>query len=597
MLLEGGAQGVPCVMPIEIDNFFGVVSYMTALDATVANDEQRQQRPSELMRPVAPLLWLWLLFGLTCLAIWLRWGRGGWPVGSFWWDELALAGAAHAIGTGLVPAVDFWAPFLLPLYVKHIAQSLAGMGGGGVLECLFQGGMSLLLLTGLLGRRRHEAGVYVLGAATVLMAVLPFNIGGVVSAKLGTVVFAGVYNRFGGALIMLGLMAPVVRDGNANDGALSIWMAILLVGSFLVKVTVLQIVLVLWLAYAVVCRDGRWLRLTLISAALAGVALVAVLGGLGVWDGYLEALREVSVVRMSLMSERLDFARDALVNHKLELQILLICGLLAAWRGQVLRIRWVGLLSWYLMACMAITLYMLTNFGDNGLFPSAAALFALSRLQSRAPDATNLVLPASAFGLARLLERSMHVIFWIFLATHVGLNIFWMGGAVLAQNNQNLIHFPVSSQYFHENYLIDAKAWENRVPLSIPGVAKNMQSSATFAGYVDGLDEAVRFLSNFQKDHTKSVYALDYPAYVFALAGGYRVPRGTYPWLLFGHELSIDSHPPARTLFADVDVLLIPKCSLSSGNQRYLSRLYRLEIEQRWGRIGALRCWDVYQKH
>ncbi len=477
--------------------------------------------------------------------------------------------------------------------MKYWAQSLVGAGPGYVLECLLQGALVLLLLTLLLGRRRHVGGVYVLGALAVAMAVMPFNIGSVVTAKPGTVVFAGVYNRLGGALIMLALLLPVVRDDDSRDRSISVWLSFLLAVAFLVKITVAQVVFGVVVLYGVVRHDRAWLRMVLMAVLFACGWLGLVFSVLGAGPGYLEALKVVSAVRMNLLRERMEWARDVLSYHRLELFILVFIALLAVFRGYLLRIRWAGLLTWYLASCAMVTLYMLTNFGDNGFFPAVAVVYTLLVLFDRDADGCHAS-DVRDQRRVRLLGRISTGILTLVLLAYVSLNGLWMVQFSLSQRNAVLSHFPVKSSFFAGNYLIDESAWRQHLPIQIGGVPRNMQSQAVFGSYVDGLDEAAQFLTSRVPDRAKSVYALDFPAYVFSLAEGYRVPRDTYPWLLFGHEITIDVHPKADALLSDVDVLMVPKCSLSGGNRRYLSRLYRLEMEKRWSQIGVLRCWDVY---
>jgi len=160
------------------------------------------------------LMVLWSGFLFLSAWVWSIWGRDGFPVGTAWWDELALEGAAHAVQQGMVPAVDFWAPFILPIYLKALAQSLAGLSGGYVLECLMQGAVVLLLLTALLGLGRHSVWVYLLGAWAVLQVLLPFNFGSLVQAPPGAVSFAGAYNRLGGALVSLVILHGISDQGD-----------------------------------------------------------------------------------------------------------------------------------------------------------------------------------------------------------------------------------------------------------------------------------------------------------------------------------------------------------------------------------------------
>jgi len=72
------------------------------------------------------------------------------------------------------------------------------------------------------------------------------------------------------------------------------------------------------------------------------------------------------------------------------------------------------------------------------------------------------------------------------------------------------------------------------------------------------------------------------------------VPKHSFPWLHVGHEVTLDHYPLPNELSADVDVLLIPKCSLSPNNRTYLARIFRREVESGWQVQERLNCWDVY---
>jgi len=104
----------------------------------------------------------------------------------------------------------------------------------------------------------------------------------------------------------------------------------------------------------------------------------------------------------------------------------------------------------------------------------------------------------------------------------------------------------------------------------------------------------VQFLRAHFPDRSKSVYALDFPSFVFSTYGGYRFPRHAYPWMLYGHELSADVHPESGQLLSDVDILMVARCSLSEGNRRMFAAIYRGALQRQWQVIGHVRCWDVY---
>ena len=144
-------------------------------------------------------------------------------------------------------------------------------------------------------------------------------------------------------------------------------------------------------------------------------------------------------------------------------------------------------------------------------------------------------------------------------------------------------------------YSFDADAWLGRQNISAPGVVINMRDPRTYASYMSGVQDALIYLDESFVDRDTSVYALDFPSYAFSYLAGYRVPRGSRPWMLYGHEVTLDYFPGAEDIFSDVDVLLVSKCSLAQGNRRYLSAIYRVPLERGWYKVKSLKCWDVYE--
>lgn len=539
---------------------------------------------------------LWLSFSILAAWVWCTWGQTGFPVGSFWWDELALAGAARAVQRGMVPLLDFWAPFISPIYLKALAQSLAGLRGGYVLECLLQGLVVLLLVTALLGRRKQSAGVYLVGAWAILQAVLPFNLGTIAEAGLGTVAFSGAYNRMGGALITLLLLSMTLRPGSSRRGAMASpfdwWMASVLVLAFLTKVTVFQLAVVMCMARGVLIRDERW-HWWWPSLALAGGLLLCVLWPTGMGAAYFDALHQLSALRVNLWQDRWALTCLELLDHRLELVALTLFCALSAWRGVLARQPWVGPVCFYLLCCALVLLYSLSNFGDNGLLPALASAHVLFRDTWGGKPMEDGVEQRREL---RLLRAAQGGLLFMGALAYLSFVLRWTGALLDERASARWIHFPVHSEALAAHHQVQASAWAGRPPIWVSGVSTPLRSPATYAAYADGLDEALLFLAREVPDRQRSVYALDFPSYAFALLGGYRIPRHTYPWLLHGHEYAIDSHPPGEQLLADVDVLMVSKCSLSEGNRKYLAAIYRIDIERDWRLIGRLRCWDALKR-
>jgi len=428
-----------------------------------------------------------------------------------------------------------------------------------------------------------------------LQAVLPFNLGTVAQAGLGTVAFSGAYNRLGGALITLLLLAMTLRRSPAQSGGLTSlfvwWLALVLALSFLTKVTVFQLAVVMCIARGVLSPNERW-HWWWPSLALSVVLLLCVLWPTGMAPGYFDALHQLSALRVTLWHDRWTLTYLEFLDHRVELVALILFCALSAWRGIQARQTWVGPVCFYLFCCTLLLLYMLSNFGDNGLFPTLASAYVLCRDTWGAKPLSDDDLR----GEARLLCMLQGGMLLLGAMAYLAMCLRWGVALVDERLSARWIHFPVKSEVLATQYQIQASVWAGRPPIWVPGVSTSLRSPATYSAYADGLDDALQFLALQVPDRKQSVYALDFPSYAFALLGGYRIPRHTYPWLLHGHEYSIESHPSGAQLFADVDVLMVSRCSLSMGNQKYLAAIYRLDIQRDWRRIGRLRCWDVFRR-
>jgi hypothetical protein len=539
-----------------------------------------------------PISWMWFVFIFFSACVWAQWGEAGFPVATAWWDELALAGAAQAVQRGMVPGVDFWAPFILPIYLKALAQTLVGLRSGYVLECLLQGGLVLVLFTCLLRGRRADAWALLVGACAVAQATLPFNLGGLVQADMGSVVYAGAYNRLGGAIFTLVVLALAMPRDAGHHRGLAVWLGVVLAAAFLVKVTVFQLCAVVCVGHVLLCPGwaSRWWWIKPLGLATALLCLA--LGPTGIAEPLFHALRDLSDLRASLWQRRLGLSAMALAQHQFELLLLVLCGALAAGHGLASRTPWVGFTVWYTLSTAALVLYMLSNFGDNGLSPAVACVYALSVGHARRDDRDHA--PSSSDTLANAFCRGIHGVLALAASLYLGGCALWSWSLVQRQHAADLIHFPAQTVALSNYHLIEAAAWQARPPIAVAGVTVDSRSLATYAAYAEGLDEALAFLMHQLPDQATSVYALDFPAYAFALLGGYRIPIHSRPWLMYGHEISVDVHPSSGELLADVDVLMVSKCSLAMGSRRHLAAMYQAAVERSFRPLARLKCWDVW---
>lgn len=541
-----------------------------------------------------PLWALVLGYAVLVALCWHEWGKTGWPIGSFWWDELALAGAAEAVRTGLIPTVDFWAPFVLPIYLKHWAIAWVGHGAAFVLENLIQGGVVLALFCWLAGRCRQPAAVYGVGVLAVLGACFPFNFGSVTEAELGAVVAACAYNRLGGSLLALVLLMPamVSVEDVGREVRLVLWLAVVFVMAALLKVTVLQIAWACVLLHSIACPGRGWGRLLLRSSVLALLVLAMMAWHVG-GEGYASALSYLSEVRLSVFAQ--DWRRHVgflVFTQRAQLAVLLMAALLIALLGRQTGRHWLRPVMVYLLGCAAVCGYTITNFGDHGVMPATAALCAL--LIAWARENGQLLTLGSRSRVEVTLWQLSKTLLVILVLFYVAVLAHWAYALQEHRKQHGLVNMPLESDLLARSYLIAPNAWALRPDMVQADLPINLGNPGVFASYLVGVDEASAYLKRNVPDRSQSVYALDFPAYVFSLVGSYRVPKHSFPWLHFGHEVTLDRHPDPGAMLADVDVLLVAKCSLSASNRTYLARLFRREIETGWQLKDMLNCWDVY---
>lgn len=543
---------------------------------------------------IKPLAALVAAFVMVAGWVWWKWGATGWPVGSFWWDELALSGAAHAMRQGMVPTVDFWTPLVLSLYMKMLTENWVGHQSAYVLECLLQGGMVVAMFAALVGRQRMPASAYWVAGLLALSVMAPFNIGSPTEAQPGTVVNACSYNRLGGGLIALVIMLPVVRRRGRSDFALSLWLGVALAMSALLKITVLQIAWVLIALWALLSGEKGWWRL-LMAATVSALLILLPFGPLFNWgQGYASALGAMSELRASMLREHSVQYLEHALDHRLELFVVAFAALLLVWRSTLLGVSWVGAIVWSLMACGALCAYTLTNFGDSGLMPTVAVLWSMPQLL----QPTGVATAGLAFADVRragLLGKAVGGALLAVGGVYAGAIAYWTWQFEAQHADGSLVAMP-SQTTFLKNYHFEESDWNSRPVIYLNGASRNLRRPSMYASYLAGVDEAAVYLMGNFGDKNMSVYALDFPAYVFPMVAGYRVPQNAYAWILYGHEMTIDHHPDPRQLFSDVDVLMLPKCSLAGGNRRLLKALYRVWIENHFEKVASLSCWDVHRK-
>jgi hypothetical protein len=541
-----------------------------------------------------PLSLMWGGYVLLCICCWLHWRETGFPIGSFWWDELALSGGSEAINQGLLPDRDFWAPFILPVYLKWFAQHLVGPARSFMVECMLQGGLVLSIFSMMVAGKRQPTSIYMVGVAAVVMASFPFNIGSGTQAALGLATYCGAYNRLGGAFLTLIFVYPITVGTPmvSNCGRDIAWVSGLFILSYLVKITAFQVVSTFLVLASLVINGRHWpLLLIRASAVFLGMLFLSWLF-LDMGPGYVKALADISKVRAGFIGKNAELMISLFFSyHYLEMFFFLMIGVLFVLSRGLVGAKWGRWIVLYLIAGMGVVGYTLTNFGDNGLFPfvGAAALLICAPVSSPSKP------EKEREHYSRLLTSCMVGINCLLFGIYLAMNLFW-GWSLLSEGEKGSPNpVPVSTSFFNKNYVVSEADWSSRPRIDVPGASFNVAKAGPYVSYIEGLQEVVAYLELNYPQKLTSVYALDYPAYVLSVVSGYRIPKGTYPWLLYGHELNADFYPEPAILFSDVDILLTSKCSLAGGNRRKLLGIYKNHIESNWAAVHEFRCWTLHR--
>ncbi len=519
------------------------------------------------------------------------------PIGQYWWDSLALSGAAEAINQGLVPSIDFWSPMVAPIYLKWLALELGGVGNYYFIEHALMAGLGGAFYVALFWRRLPPWGFWVFLVLTLLIAGLPFNQSSVISSKQGYLNYAASYNRFCDALLLITFLIPAafssVRRLSGGDLLVVGLMALVLAYT---KVSALQVMLAVLMVWALFLRSrelGLQLTQVLVGCVLAAV-LIWALTGIG--PGYLQALDDVAAVKR--VTAVMDLPKRLFLTWQRQwFQALVLAGgtawafwltlrhgphLLRTWRFLMLA-------AWYAVCMGGVIMFSSTNHGDVGLMPLAA--FAWSSLYlHRQLRAEGSVGHGKLRGDRVLLILAALLV----VSSFVGYGR-WLRHMV--QADRTWINMPVENAYFRDNVRVNVEDWARRPTLTRsikPERTELTASVPSFGGYVEAAMPAIRFLEREFPSRMQTVYALDFPSYLFTLTSQFAVPRGTYPWLLYRHELLEASHPAPELLFKHVDIVALNRCSLHVGNRLWMPKLFLPYVRQHYQLMFQSNCWELY---
>lgn len=520
------------------------------------------------------------------------------PLGQYWWDNLALAGGAIAVLDGGTPSVDFYSPLIIPLYIKAASIFIFGYASHYFVECVAQALIIALIFSYLILPSVKRSWAFLLLLLLVACAGIPANHSNVITSEPGYLNYAGGYNRLCDSLLGLAFLTPLLDSESRRHFVLceAICIGAVLFIAFFTKISAFQIIAI-YFCFVPLLGDRGFHPKTLVGGyALFGVLVFFVWFFLGIGPDYILELKRIAAMKsMGASSDILMRMQGFLDRHWFELAIhfILILGVcLYFWLASIFNKKRVIALFLFLMALGGNLLFTITNYGDMGLLPASFACFSLIAVIKE---------PGRPIfgGVREYVARNARKILWALFALLLLSDVFfyqrWLAGFFRLGVGQSQSVTVVEDEFFRDNYVL--RVWGS------PRLLKDQDPSlvirhkpSDYVRYVSQLSEASLYLKTISLSSSKSVYALDFPAYVFSLMSGHRIPKGSYPWLLFNHELNQKSHPDPNRLFGDVDVLARSLCSLHAPNRDQLFNVYKDYIREHFEVIGGTECWRFMKK-
>ncbi len=467
-------------------------------------------------------------------------------------DVLIFLDGANRIAFGQVPNRDFHTA-LGPLvyYVPAIGLWLSGRMGGALPV-----GMGVLILVlapvfmHVLQSRLRPMLALPFAAFLLLILAIPANLGD----PLSSISFAMYYNRIG--WVVLALLAVMYL--HPLDRLKTRWWwdaacaAILVLIALYTKITYAPVAFAFLLLIAVDAQQRRWA-----GAALGLVGCGMLLVEL-VWRGSFAHVQDLLATARVSGERNLSLFVQVVLNNFYDLALAgVLTGLAVFQTRRLLDLCFYGL-------CLGSGILIISqNAHAWGIITLFAAGVVAAETSLRGAGAAH---PRVA------VWSGAPLLFLVLLVPPLGKHAIAM-----------VLYVALASSGFG-------------TPLALPNFADVRFGRLWSPGdngftelYVGNFAEAAELLG--QMDDPGRVLVLDFANPVSA-GMGLVPPRGDISWMHWGRNLDAEHHPAPHELFADVDIVMIPKIGINSGQ---LAKLYGPFIRQHYELFNDTEGWTVYR--
>ncbi len=500
-------------------------------------------------------------------------------------DVLIFFDCSQRVIDGQIPSRDFHTPlgllaYLLPAFGLWASGSLGGMMplGTAAFCALF---LPMLIYVCLSRLPFAYAAIFAISA--LALVVSPASIGDTLPS------FGMFYNRWGYALLsVLFLLVLPQQRGRSRIWADAIVAALVLLLTFYLKISYFAI----GAAFTALLLLFPALRR---MAALALLITVAAIGFVHVfWGGtatYLADIRMAGSVTGALRASLLGVIRMTVGNAAMILPFAMVIGL-----AVVKEVSWRTLFLCFAMAGAGLLLLIQNHQGVGmmTLVPAGiVAAVALARAGgsgAKDPAALTALLLVATLALPPAVLAGQSILVHTLMAVRGGDAREYVAeiDGFMAQE----VSRPAAGEPGFD--AVRQAYRQGKADLHLLQLMRGQALRQVLAQpeYLWTLEDGARLLREDPRLAGK-VYTLDMANPLGALADR-EAPRGLDSWYHAGRTFNQETHRAPQQMFADVDVVMVPKAPVDPASQSLLARLYAPYISRHYDLVATSDYWRAY---
>lgn len=546
-------------------------------------------------------------------------------MGNLFHDTLVFDSISYAISQGLRPSIDFYATMIVPFYMRYFANNIADGAFAENIELWIYSAVLTIVFFALLYKKVKPIVLLAISLLMIVFMMVRLNYINTIAILDNLYLFshAGSYNRFLDMLMAAVILSAIPSlDSRIVKYTRILFYTIVLLFGLYTKISTFPIFLLLITTIVLLSQNYKIMDLMAVYILVA-LGVISVWYFTGIGKEYFQFLGHLGDYKTIRLKEELIYQRYVgFLSHSLYDAIIIIISLITYNRlfkdelssqsikkdvllknsGMYLRVSPVlYILVISLFSLASVTMFTLTNYGDMGFFP-LIALFYVARK----------TLYIHKIELSKNAKRYFIILFFAFFAVYVykftkavGGRIYYMQNTEFVSLSNALDTLDKNGSIHKENKIYDKyyvnkdKIDELRSNKDVLETLTPVANLFTHANYLTSFylfDEINAKLDTLNITKDKSIYLIDFPAYYFAMLRDSRIPKYTYPFLLYNHEIGKEFHPKAQDMFRDVDVVIVTDLSLPKNNKMYLNGLYGDYIDKNYDLLYRNKYYKIYEK-